>query len=429
MKSVRKATNLYRRVSTVSYRHIPDDTNKDRSGGAKHRKHTGSKCLVCRVTLVKSSKDKRRAGVKLRCPCNVRVCSMCLEDNPNWYLSQPHFGSCSVISRFICYSCSLFHSVAERQCCVWLCSECSSRSRGDLCSVCSRKPNADERRETCTLWPRTRSVGGSGPAVADSQRVCDVTKVQCYKQELRARVLSKVADARHLTPADIQVLFHETYEDVKPCGVCQADTKSALCTSCTPVLTIMELLAKNPKPLMASLAERAVPGRALVRHVYNRETLSRMLNDRRLPFCVNAQHCKGMLMNTWDGNRRPLRSLISPQVYETISTACSTGPYSFSPSSCILCLLFNQSTSVARMLSSESLYLEPHPTGPVYYFNIKLAPDVGIPEVNIEDYNNYLVQYQGAIGCFKPTYYYNWRDMLTTLQTDNMGNVSLSPLY
>lgn len=429
MKSVRKATNLYRRVSTVSYKRAPDDSHDDGSRGAKNRKHTGSKCLVCRVTLVKSSKDKRRAGVKLRCPCNVRVCSMCLEDNPNWYLSQPHFGSCAILPRFVCHTCSVFHGVVERRCCVWLCSECWLRGRGDACPSCSRTPNADERRETCALWPRTRSGGGGCSAATEPQKLCDVAKVQCYKQELRVQVLNKVAAARHMTPADVRALFRGTHEDVKPCGVCQAGAASALCTSCTPVLTIMELLAKNPKPLMASFAERAVPGRALVRHVYNRETLYRMLNDRRLPLCVNAQHCKGMLLDTWDGDRRPLRSLISPQEYENIDVACVSGSYACDPSSCILCLLFNQSASVARMLSSESLYMEPHPTGPVYYFNIKLAPDVGIPEVNIEDNNNYLVQYQGAIGCFKPTYYYNWRDMLATLKTDKTGTVSLSPLY
>lgn len=413
----------------MSYKKTPGDNGNNRPGGAKHKKHNGSKCLVCRVTLVKCSKDKRRAGVRLRCPCNVRVCSMCLEDNPNWYLSQPHFGSCSVISRFICASCSLFHSVAERLCCVWLCSECSSRSWGDPCPVCSHEPDPDERRESCTLWPRTRSSGGSGCSADDTQHACDVNKVDCYKQELRTRVLRKAAETRHLSPSDIRVLFHETYAAVRPCGVCESDLKSSLCTSCTPVLTIMELLAKNPKPLMASLAERAIPGRALVRHVYNRETLGRMLNDRQLPFCVNAQNCKGMLLNTPDGKRRPLRSLVSPQVYANMSDAGVAETYGFSPSSCVLCLLFNQSASVARMLSSESLYLEPHPTGPVYYCNIKLAPDVGIPEVNIEEYNNYLVQYQGAVGCFKPTYYYNWRDMLATLQIDNMGNVSISPLY
>lgn len=350
---------------------------------------------------------------------------MCLEHNPTWYLSQPHFSSCPVISRFICASCSMFHSAAEKVCCLWLCAECSSRRLGDPCPMCSRETSQDERRETCSLWPRTRSSGGC--SVDETQRVCDVSKVECYKQEIRTRVLRKATDTRHLSPSDIAVLFYETHATVRPCGVCQSDRKSALCTNCTPVLTIMELLSKNPKPLMASLAERAIPGRALVRHVYNRESLSRMLNDQRLPLCVNAQNCKGMLLNTPDGTRRPLRSLVSPQVYANMTDPAET--YGVSSSACILCLLFNQSASVARMLSSESLYLEPHPTGPVYYFNIKLTPDVGIPEVNIEECNNYLVQYQGGVGCFKPTYYYNWRDMLATLQIDNMGNVSLSPLY
>lgn len=190
----------------------------------------------------------------------------------------------------------------------------------------------------------------------------------------------------------------------------------------------MELLAKNPTPIMASLAERAIPGRALVRHTYNRDVLLQMLNHPRLPVCANARNCKGMLINAPDGRRRSLRSLISSQSYANITRCDSNnlGTYRVSPTACILCLLFSQSSSVSSMLSSESLYLEPHPTGPIYYFNIKLSLDIGIPEVNIEEYHNYLVYFQGAVGCFKPTFYYNWRDMLATLQIDNVGTVTLS---
>lgn len=408
---MRKTTNLYRRVSTVSYKKKPADDNKP-GGGSKHNKHNSSKCLVCRKTLVKSSKDKCRAGVRLRCPCNVRLCSMCL-DNPSWYLSEPHYSSCKIISRFVCHKCSLFYGVTEKRCCLWLCPECS-RGR---CPVCSREQTHD-RREIYTLWPRTRSTG----SVPGPQLACDVTKMECYKQELRARVLSKVAETRHLTPSDIKVLFPETHADLAPCGACGPGTNSALCTSCTPVLTVMELLALNPNPLMSSFAERAIPGRCLVRHVYNKDTLVKMLNDQRLPLCVNAQHCKGMLLTAPDGTCGPLRSLISPQMYDNLNTQ-----HSLNPCSCILCLLFNQSSSIAGMLNSESLYLEPHPTGPVYYFNIKLTPDVGIPEANIDSYNNYLIQYQGTVGCFKPTYYYNWKDMLAALQIDNTGRVTILP--
>lgn len=57
VSAVRKATNLYRRVSVVSYR----NTGK----ANKYIKLSNAKCFACLVTLVKSSKDTQRAGVKL----------------------------------------------------------------------------------------------------------------------------------------------------------------------------------------------------------------------------------------------------------------------------------------------------------------------------------------------------------------------------
>lgn len=421
-----KATNLYRRVSTTSYK----DTRSGRLGKPGHKKHNSndSKCLVCRVTLVKSSKDRHRAGVKLRCPCNVRVCSMCLGGNPTWYLSQPHFTSCEVMSRFVCGICSTFQDAVEKVCCLWLCAGCSAgRSAGEPCVKCSRETTRGKRREMCTLWPKTRSAADC-PA-DDTRRVCDVSKVDRYRQEIRHRVLRKVSQSRHISPSDIKVLFHDTHAASEPCA-CDSTQGSALCTSCTPVLTIMELLAKNPKPLMASLAERAIPGRALVRHTYNRDLLLQMLNDQRLPFCSNAHNCKGMLVSAADGKRRPLRALISPQAYADVARCDNdtANTYGASPTACILCLLFNQSSSVSRMLSSESLYLEPPPAGPVYYFNIKLSPDVGIPQVDIGEYHNYTVCFKGTACCFKPTFYYNWRDVLAALRIDNVGKVTLLPV-
>lgn len=412
VRSVRKATNLYRRVSAVSYR----DTH------ANHRKTrtNGSKCLVCLVTLVKSSKDKHRSGIKLRCPCNVRVCTMCFDDNPKWYFTEPHFTECDFISRFICGSCSTFQGAVEKVCCLWLCASCSSDCGTGVCVKC--KKDVGTHRETCTLWPKSRSSAD----LADAKyRVCDVDKVDCYRREIRNRVIRKVSQSRHISNSDVRALFHETYA-VEPC-TCE-HTRTSLCTSCTPVLTVMELLAKNPKPLMASFAERVIPGRALVRHTYNRALLLRMLNDQRLPFCVNGRNCKGMLLMTPTGNRSPLRSLMAPESYSD-TREDGMAALRISPSACLLCLLFNQSSAVSHMLSSESLYLEPHPTGPVYYFNIKMAPDIGIPEVNIHENPNYIVNFQGSTGCFKPTFYYSWRDMLSTLQIDDNGNVTLSPLY
>lgn len=94
------------------------------------------------------------------------------------------------------------------------------------------------------------------------------------------------------------------------------------------------------------------------------------------------------------------------------------------PCRCILCLLFNQSATVAQMFSPDSLHLEPHSSGPVYYFNIKLLPDVGVPEVCIDEYQGLLVNFQGLVGSCKPMPYYNWRDMLKVLQRDGSGKVT-----
>lgn len=80
------------------------------------------------------------------------------------------------------------------------------------------------------------------------------------------------------------------------------------------------------------------------------------------------------------------------------------------------------------MLSSYALYTKPHPSGPVYYFNVKLSPDVGVPEIHIEGYQGYLVNFQGSVGSYKPTFYYNWRDMLTMLHRDTSGKVILTSI-
>ena len=79
------------------------------------------------------------------------------------------------------------------------------------------------------------------------------------------------------------------------------------------------------------------------------------------------------------------------------------------------------------MYNSHSLRLEPHPTGPVYYFNVKLSPDLGVPEVCMADYQGNVVDFQGSVGSYKPTYYYNWREMLKVLHRDNTGKITVLP--
>ncbi|TKS65998.1 hypothetical protein D9C73_000054 [Collichthys lucidus] len=110
-----------------------------------------------------------------------------------------------------------------------------------------------------------------------------------------------------------------------------------------------------------------------------------MLNERDLPSCPNGRSCKGMLLNP-QNNPRPLPSLISPESYERfVSNRAETGQVQqIDPCRCILCLLFNQSAAVAQTFSPDSLHLDPHPSGPVYYFNVKLLPDVGVPEVCVD---------------------------------------------
>ncbi|TNN46268.1 hypothetical protein EYF80_043548 [Liparis tanakae] len=184
-----------------------------------------------------------------------------------------------------------------------------------------------------------------------------------------------------MSTSDMRTLFSEFFAP-QVCTCTSDSIQNPMCTSCTPVLTVMQLLAKNPRPLVASLAERAIPGRALARNVYDRALLIGMLNDRDLPSCANGHSCKGMLMDA-QPDPKPLPSLLSPESYNLFvsSRARTREVQQIDPCRCILCLLFNQSAAVAQMLSPENLYLEPHPSEPVYYFNVKLSPDVGVSEV------------------------------------------------
>nr|BBA49243.1 hypothetical protein [Oryzias latipes] len=258
----------------------------------------------------------------------------------------------------------------------------------------------------------------------------DEGKVSDGRELIKARVLERAAERRHLSSADLAVLFPECEPRPGRCS-CEANgDPNPMCPRCTPVLAVLELLARNPKPLMASFAERAVPGRALARNTYDRALLTEMLNDRGLPRCANRNSCKGMLVNVRTG---PLTTLMSPEAYkqyvlerDKVQRSGDGEPNIVpQPSCCVLCLLFNQSAAVAQMCGSQGLRLETPRTDPVYYFNVKFAPDVGLPEVSVRDYQGFLVNFQGSVGSYKPAFYYNWRHMLEMLHRDASGAVTL----
>lgn len=417
--AVKKPSNLYRRVSAVNYRHFGD-------GAPVRLKHSKSKCFVCMVTLIKSGKDRQRAGVVLRCQCNVRVCTTCVSNNPSWYLTEPHYTECPTIREFVCTVCSCFERVTEKLCCSWMCSRCATE-QGKGCSVCSKTWKKRRRRVKRELWHESKGFRVNAEAKRTAVENHNDKTAAC-RSVIKSRVFEKVAQSRHLSASDIRSMFHECFPP-RPC-TCQSDPdRNPLCTSCTPVLTIMRLLARNPGPLVASFAERAIPGRALARNVYGRALLTTMLNDRNLPLCANGPSCKGMLVDALD-DPKPLTSLLTPELYQRFVRDWEQNKDNpiVEPCSCILCLLFNQSAAVSQLLSSSGIYLESHPAGPVYYFNVKLLPDVGVPEVRLDEYQTYLVNFQGSVGSYKPTFYYNWREMLTVLNRDESGKITISPV-
>ena len=403
-------------MSTVNYR------NAGKFSG-KHLKLSASKCIVCLVTLVKSSRDQRRSGVKLNCQCNVRVCKTCFINNPEWYLVEPHYTKCSALEGFFCTACACFEGFMEKVCCIWMCARCSSerQTQDSLCSKCSRRLDGCSKRQTRNLWC------SSIKPWEDTDT--SVTYSEARIVDYRDLVKSKVTQRRHLSTSDIRILFHECFNS-QVC-TCKSDSeRNSMCTSCTPVLPVMELLAKNPRPLIGSFAERAIPGRNIARNIYNKALLIDMLNDRDLPLCINQSSCKGLLVN-FQNNSKPLTSLISPDSFHTFvasRTKTGVGPQ-INASCCMLCLLFNQSAAVAQMLSSDRLKFHSHPSGSVYYFNVKLSPDVGVPEVKINECYGYLVNFQGSIGSYIPTFYYNWRDFLNILQKDNSGKITFLPSH
>lgn len=184
VSKVRKTTNLYRRVSTVSCRNL-EKLNK------KHNKTSSAKCLVCLITLVKSSKDQQRAGIKLRCQCNVRVCTTCFKNNPEWYLTKPHFTKCPTLRSFICTVCACFEGSKDKVCCVWMCSRCSVEHQNKSSfSKCSRSLKLCPRRETRTLWCRFNSPFGKNKDSANV--VYDEEKIAEYRDLIRSQVYDRV---------------------------------------------------------------------------------------------------------------------------------------------------------------------------------------------------------------------------------------------
>lgn len=428
--SGRKATNLYRRVSVVSHQSNDVCSKRRRIGDANNA------CVVCTVTLVKSSKDPAKSGVRLKCPCNARVCITCF-DKSIWYASEPHYSTCQIIRNFTCHVCAVFNRESVRRCCVWLCVDCFERA-DDRCSLCKR-PVIDHNCEKRELWSAHKqqpiAEEGAGGYAYNTPEDGDR-----YAAELRRRALEKVARARHITNEDIGLLFGDSTQ--RPCTSCTAKAvRDSLCVKCTPVAAILELLGKNPRPLIASLGERIIPSRALARHVYDRAALTAILNDPDVPFCVNGVYCKGTLVTVGDGTnnqaaatQRPLRSLVSTSiygnfVYDRRSTQHQPARHGggFAPSACIVCILFNQSATIGRMLNPDKLYTEPEPREAVYYFNLKLAPDVGVPEIRVDDQHEFTINFQGSVGSYKPTFYYSWRDMLQCLRVERDGRIVILP--
>lgn len=411
--ATRKATNLYRRVSALHY------LNANHRARHLHGKHSGVKCLVCQITLVKSSKDKRRAGIKLRCQCNARVCTTCFANNPGWYLADPHYTNCSTVKEFSCSACYCFSRIKEKICCSWTCSSCSVKmKKKGSCSLCSKVIHLHSKVTVRSLWAEPK-LDTPDENESDAYNEADMSG---YKDYMRAAVLERVKKNRHLSKEDITTLFEHTSSDNLVC-TCSGQAAHPLCPRCTPVLTVIKLIEENPTSLFASIAERIIPGRHLSRHVYNRKLLLAMLNDPRLPLCPQNIECKGTLIP--DSHGRALSSLLSPSAYRDFVS--SNGTMEVQACCCILCLLFNQSAAMAQSFSAKSLTFESHPSGPVYYFNIKLSYDIGIPEAQLDDCcSDLTISFQGTVGEFKPTVFYNWRDMLNVLHYDREGNLHIS---
>lgn len=155
-----------------------------------------------------------------------------------------------------------------------------------------------------------------------------------------------------------------------------------------------------------------------------------MLNDPDVPPCVNSDACRGTLLAGRDAPA-PLNLLLVPETYaEFVKSRGTTRGESPRPTaaSCIVCILFNQSATIRDLLNPDKVYLEPHPTGPVYYFNVKLSADIGVPDIWVDDRPEYVINFQGTVGNYRPTFYYSWRDMLQSLCVDATSKVSLLPV-
>ena len=422
-----KSTVLYRRVSSIHY--MQPRPHKDDAAV----KNSGGKCMVCKVSLVKSSKNPSYSGVVINCGCvGMRVCLVCFKHPATnfepWYMQQPHLDRCPMVKLFFCSVCCVFNRVIERICCRWACPECATEIRVvNFCRDCSTALSA-QKGEVRTLWNEPNS-----PCAVSEDHVVDAATteakseavIEAYRKELRERVKSMVKSSRHLTAETIPILFPECPRDTNRCTCFSDKTRSALCPCCSNVNTILELLSENPEPLMASFDERAVPGRAITRNVYDKALLQAMFRDPRLPPCANGDMCKGRLLLRPGGQEhgKPLPSLLSPEAYRSLGPELEK----VQASSCIMCLVFQQTSTVLANVDSEKDNLEPLPRDPVYYFNIRLARDVGVPECNIQNCGPHLIRYEGHVGSYRPEFYYNWYDLHDVLGIDESGSVVFHP--
>lgn len=202
INSVRRVTNLYRRVSTISHRE--NDVCKRRK-----RDKQGNTCLVCTVTLVKSSKDPNRSGVKLRCPCNVRVCLTCFKNNPLWYTLEPHHSTCSTLTSFVCSVCAFFCGTSVKRCCAWMCTGCLE-NYANRCSVCSKYVDRGTRKEVRYLWVPSTTAVIAGDRGNDAERkVQDAS--ESFKTKLRRRVVDKITNIRHISKEDAEFFFGDCF--------------------------------------------------------------------------------------------------------------------------------------------------------------------------------------------------------------------------
>ncbi|KAK2811901.1 hypothetical protein Q5P01_000123 [Channa striata] len=122
--------------------------------------------------------------------------------------------------------------------------ESGPRARGVRRAVSRWEPR--ERRSLCC---DTRSACDS----TSGAPCCDERKLAEYREEIRARVVERVSSSRHVSTSDLEALFPECPGTRAVCS-CESKDRPTPCVPAVlyPVLAVMELLARNPNPLMAS---------------------------------------------------------------------------------------------------------------------------------------------------------------------------------